>query len=239
MSSVTEVRVSEPLVSVGTRVSWGALLAGAVVALAIYSVLTMLGVAIGFTVSDRVETDQLGIGAAIWTFVSLLIAMFFGGWVSTRCTAGELATEAMLYGVIVWAITSTLLIPLTAAGVAIGGGTALADRRLISNDENVNMMPAMVNASRIGQKNDASADSSSTRSDRSDASATSSRETNRDSDRSHMTQRDRENARTATWWAFAGTLLSLLAAVGGALVGPHVVITHRKYVTPRRVATTS
>ena len=127
MSTITEIKVPEPLVSVHSRVSWGALLAGSVVAIAVYSLLTMLGIAVGFSVSDR-----LGTGAAVWSFVTLLLAMFVGGWVATRCTAGELRSEAVLYGIIVWGITSTLLIPLTAAGVGLGSGTALAERGLTS-----------------------------------------------------------------------------------------------------------
>ena len=102
MSTITEIKVPEPLISVQSRVSWGALLAGSVVAIAIYSLLTMLGIAVGFSVSDRLDADQLGTGAAVWAFVTLLIGMFFGGWVATRCTAGELRTEAILYGIIVW-----------------------------------------------------------------------------------------------------------------------------------------
>ena len=50
---IDEVRIPEPLWSVGSRVSWGALVAGGVVALAIYILLSLLGVALGVTVSDR------------------------------------------------------------------------------------------------------------------------------------------------------------------------------------------
>ncbi|HEY2759477.1 MAG TPA: hypothetical protein VGI75_02000 [Pirellulales bacterium] len=292
-STITEVRVPEPLVSVQSRVSWGALLAGSVVAIAIYSLLTMLGIAVGFSVSDRLDVDQLGAGAAVWTFVTLLVGMFFGGWVATRCTAGELRSEAILYGIIVWGITSTLLIPLTAAGVGLGSGTALADRGVASLKNS--SIPPMLNgarftgeraAERVGDRikearsgsdsrssddrsssntsdrsRSDSADNSSDRGDRSAQSTSDSDTSDRaSSDRSSSDRtsadrnsddrdsRDRESDRSArsstsvrdhlkaaSWWTFAGTLASMLSAIFGALLGPHVVITHRKYVTPRPV----
>src|SRR5215203_1578169 len=97
----------QPLGAVQSRVSWSALLAGAAVGVAIYAVLGLLGVAVGLTIADQTDADNLGIGAGIWAFVSLLIAMFFAGWVTTQCTIGETRTEAILYGIVVWAITAS------------------------------------------------------------------------------------------------------------------------------------
>lgn len=255
MSTITEVEVSEPLFSVQTRVSWGALLAGAVVAIASYSLLTMLGIAIGLTLSDRYDPEQLGLAGAIWTFATLLVAMFFGGWVATRCTAGELRTEAILYGIVVWGITSTLLIPLTAAGIGLGSGTMLADRGIEMMKNSA--VPPMVNAARIAidknssesrrdengsaarsenststrdQDRTQNADTSSSTSDQSTASADNNDRANtaNDSNRSSRpTGRVRDRLITASWWSFAGTFVSMLSAIFGALLGPHVVITHR------------
>jgi hypothetical protein len=268
MSTITEIKVPEPLVSVQTRVSWGALLAGAVVAIAGYSLLTMLGIAVGFTLSDQYDAEQLGTGAAVWTFASLLISMFFGGWVATRCTAGELRTEAVLYGIVVWGITSTLLIPLTAAGVGLGSGTVLADRGIAKVNDSV--VPPMVNATRLavdkmsnasrrdnnssasrqdetaGSRSDNTSSLDDQQSQTSESSSTneSTDSSNRntqgnqstDSNRSAQTSaRVREHLKTVSWWTFAGTFASMLAAIFGALLGPHVVITHHKNVTARPV----
>ena len=143
VTEIDEVRVKEPLWSVQSRVSWGALVAGAVVGIALYMLLTMLGIALGMTFSERYDAEQLGTAAAYWTFASLLISMFFGGWVSTRCTAGEFRSEAALYGMIVWAITSALLVPMTALGVGTGVGTVLADRGIAKAKNTI--VPAVVN----------------------------------------------------------------------------------------------
>ncbi|MHC5544549.1 hypothetical protein ACYOEI_40480, partial [Singulisphaera rosea] len=68
------------LLSVRSRVSWGAIAAGAMIALSIYIILSMLGVALGIEAAVRGADTRLGAGAAIYSIVSLLLAMFFGGW---------------------------------------------------------------------------------------------------------------------------------------------------------------
>jgi len=76
-------------------------------------------VAIGITISDRLNAEQLGTAASLWTYVTLLLAMFFGGWISTRFTVGEFRNEAILYGLIVWGVTSCVLIPLSLVGIGL------------------------------------------------------------------------------------------------------------------------
>src|SRR5262249_38215860 len=88
------------LVGVRSRVSWGAIAAGAMVSLTIYIVLTMVGVALGIELAVRGTGDQFGAGAAIYSIVVLLLAMFFGGWATSRLAVGESKLEAVLYGLI-------------------------------------------------------------------------------------------------------------------------------------------
>ena len=89
--------------------------------------------------------------AAFYTFAALMVCMFVGGWVSTRCTAGEFRSEAVLYGVIVWAITSSLLIPLTAIGVGTGVSTVLAAHGIAKVKTEV--LPAVANAKDMAKQN--------------------------------------------------------------------------------------
>ena len=51
-------------------------------ALAVYLVLTLLGVALGLSVSDRVRPENLQTGGAIWAILTTVIALFAGGWVT-------------------------------------------------------------------------------------------------------------------------------------------------------------
>ena len=172
--------------SVRSRISWGAIVAGAAVAVAIYAPLMALGVAVGMSVSDDVNTRTLGTSAGVWGFISLLIALFAGGWVTTQVTTGESRTEAILYGVVLWATTSVLLIWITANGARAGIDAALAVQSMTG-----------------GNQSTATADTGQTSDERQDA-----------------IERAREAGKEGSWWAFAGMLLSMVAAIGGALVGP-------------------
>ena len=110
------------LLAVRSRVSWGALAAGAMIAAAIYFVLTLIGIALGMEVAARGATQNLSMGAAIYAIVTLLIAMFFGGWATSRLAVGESKTEAVLYGIILWGTLFLGLIWLFSVGVRTGFG---------------------------------------------------------------------------------------------------------------------
>lgn len=198
MATVLEVTTGSDVApgSVRSRISWGAILAGVAVAVAIYSLLSMLGIAVGFTVSDEVDRSTLGTGAGVWAFIALLIALFVGGWVTTQCTSGETRTEAVLYGVVLWATTSVVLLWLTTMGLRTG-----------------------LDAVRTA---------------RSAASVSADRSTETFAGASEREQRQamerlRDQGRESSWWAFAGTLASMLAAIGGALVGPYEFTIRREY----------
>src|SRR5687768_6249628 len=85
---------------VRSRISWGAVMAGAVVAVAMYVLLIVAGVALGVTVADRVTNQSLGIGAGIWSTISMLLSLFAGGYIASRISVGENQSEAAVYGII-------------------------------------------------------------------------------------------------------------------------------------------
>ena len=113
------------LLSVRSRVSWGAIAAGAMVALAIYVLLTLLGLALGIEAAVRRADVPLGPGAALWAILALLVAMFFGGWATSRLAVGETKLEAILYGVILWGVLFAGMIWLVGAGVRVGFGAVV------------------------------------------------------------------------------------------------------------------
>ena len=110
------------LLAVRSRVSWPAIAAGAMIATAIYFVLTLFGVALGIEVAVRGATTHLGAGAAIYSILTLLLAMFFGGWATSRLAVGESKLEAVLYGVILWGTLFLGLVWLFSAGIRTGFG---------------------------------------------------------------------------------------------------------------------
>ncbi|WZO95864.1 hypothetical protein EP7_002834 [Isosphaeraceae bacterium EP7] len=112
------------VLSVRSRVSWGAISAGAMVALAIYFVLTLLGVALGLEGAVRGQPN-LGFGAALYSIITLLVAMFMGGWAVSRLAVGESKLEAILYGVILWGVLFMGMFWLVSVGVRVGFGALL------------------------------------------------------------------------------------------------------------------
>jgi hypothetical protein len=114
---------AEDILPVRSRVSWGALLAGAMVAIAVLVLLTVLGAACELSVYNRSSARQLEVGGAIWAVVSTLIALFVGGYVTSQLAVGENRTEAAIYGVILWGVLFTLLLTLATSGTQIGVST--------------------------------------------------------------------------------------------------------------------
>lgn len=110
------------LLAVRSRVSWPAIAAGAMIATAVYFVLTLFGIALGFEVAVRGATAHLGAGAAIYSVLTLLLAMFFGGWATSRLAVGESKLEAVLYGVILWGVLFLGIVWLFSAGIRTGFG---------------------------------------------------------------------------------------------------------------------
>jgi hypothetical protein len=93
-------------------------------ALGLYFLLTILGAAVGLSISDRVNPGSLQTGAVVWACLVTCVALFVGGLVTSLFTVGENKVEAVLYGVIMWALLFALLLALGAAGVR-GGFNAM------------------------------------------------------------------------------------------------------------------
>jgi MFS family permease len=88
---------------------WTAVFAGAVVAIALWVVLQLIGMGAGLAAVDLDDSGSLrnvGVGTTVWSVLAPLIALFVGGLV-----AGRLATTfdhkvAVGHGVVTWAIAS-------------------------------------------------------------------------------------------------------------------------------------
>ncbi len=108
------------------RISWGAIFAGAVVALVIQLMLNLLGLSIGLGAIDP-ATEQyplsgIGTGAGIWLVISGLIALFAGGWTAGRLAGLPQRTDGVLHGFVAWAVTTFVTLYLVSSGV----GTVLS-----------------------------------------------------------------------------------------------------------------
>jgi hypothetical protein len=104
----------------GMKVSWGGVFAGVLVAMGVSMLLAALGLAIGISAVEPGETDPgtIGIGAAIWGGVQLLIALFVGGLVATRVGAIIDRTTGFFEGMLVWVVSLILMAYLAGSGIA-------------------------------------------------------------------------------------------------------------------------
>lgn len=107
----------------GFRLSWGAIFAGLLVAISLQLVLTLAGAAIGLAAWDPNSGKALGIGAALWALLSILVSLYIGG-----ATAGWLAgvltrPVGMMHGVLVWALSTLVTTWLVTSGVTALAGT--------------------------------------------------------------------------------------------------------------------
>jgi hypothetical protein len=193
---------AEDLVSVGSRISWGAIFAGALLALALYFLLTVLGGAVGLTVNERVEPSKLRLAAVLWTVVTISAALFVGGLVTSLFTVGENPREAVIYGIIMWALLFGMLLALGAAGVRAGSSMvawAQAGRPEAAAGWEDAARNAGVPAEQIEQW----------------------RKTARDRTGGEPVSEAalQETATRLAWYTFGGTWLSMLAAALGAWIG--------------------
>lgn len=114
--------------ALGTRVSWSGIFGGVVVGIGVLLLLTALGLAIGISSVDPNDADAgtIGRGTAIWTGVSLLLALFIGGWSAARMSMLWDRTAALFQGTLVWALFMVLVLWLAASGISLVAGQTFA-----------------------------------------------------------------------------------------------------------------
>lgn len=110
-----------------SRIRWGAIFAGTLVALVTMVVLNLLGAGIGFaSINPTVEANPfsgLGTGAIIWYVVSSLISLFAGGFVAGRMSGFPKASNAGMHGLLSWTLFTIVSLYLftTAMGRVVSG----------------------------------------------------------------------------------------------------------------------
>lgn len=236
------------LLSVKSRVSWAAIAAGAMIALAVYFLLTLLGIAIGLEVAVRQRVD-IGVGAALYSIVSLLISMFFGGWATSRLAVGESKLEAVLYGVILWGVLFVGMFWLIGMGVRVGfaammglasGAVEVVDSQMTtssSSDDSSASLIQRYNSELGGQKfvdDLAKMGVERERAERVEAlikdklNAIRTEKTTipdqakaivNDPDVRQTAAQVAEGTRQASWYTLGGVILSMLTVIVGSLAG--------------------
>jgi hypothetical protein len=246
MAETTRLSATD-VMPVRSRVSWGAIAAGAMVALAIYFVLTLLGIAVGLEVAVRRDVS-LGAVAALYSIFALLVSMFFGGWAVSRLAVGESKLEAVLYGIILWGVLFVGMFWLIGMGVRVGFGAMMGmasgavtvvaeDEQPASSANVVNTLTQRYNSELGGQKFVDDLKKLGVDEDHAkrvqemvkqrvdsvrDASVPVTEQARRlatDPEVQHAAQLAIDRTRQATWYSLIGVIVSMATVILGSLVG--------------------
>jgi hypothetical protein len=139
------------------RLSWGAILAGAIIVLAVQLLLSLLGAGIGLSMIDPAQggtptAQSFGLGAGIWWVLSYVLALVAGGYVAARLAASTVPLDGMLQGIVTWAVALmvTAYLLTSAVGGIIGGAFGVVGSTLSASGETIkNAAPQVAQAAGV------------------------------------------------------------------------------------------
>jgi len=110
------------------QISWSAVFAGVVTALAMHIVLNLLGLGVGAAAldpagGDNPDAETFSGVAALWWTVSGLLASLLGGYVAGRTCGSPKESTAGFHGIASWATTTLVIFVMitSSAGSVVGG----------------------------------------------------------------------------------------------------------------------
>lgn len=111
------------------RISWGAIIAGALLALAIQFMLGLLGLGIGLATIDpngaeSFDANTFASVGGLWTVAVVLIGLFVGAYAAGRLAGISSKTDAILHGIVTWATSTLLVVFLLTSGASAVLGAA-------------------------------------------------------------------------------------------------------------------
>ena len=211
MTNDTPVQ-AEDVIPVRSRISWAAVVAGSLLALATFFLLNLLGSAIGLSINDNVSGRSLAIGAVVWAVLATAAALFLGGFIASQLTTGENKVEGILYGLLTWALVFGMMMFL-AAQATRAGLTAMVGMANAS----ANAQTATGNTVDQNLRNMGVPENEIERVKNSIPNFT--QRANEAANNPENQRQLEENATRAAWYSFLGTLISMIAAALGGYIG--------------------
>jgi hypothetical protein len=89
-----------------SRISWGAVIAGAVVAMATTLMLSLIGVSFGG--ASYTMDAGASFGPGLWEIISLALGMALGGYVAARLCGTHSHLDGELHGITMWALATLI-----------------------------------------------------------------------------------------------------------------------------------
>lgn len=210
---------------------WTAVFAGLVVGIATNLFLMLLGAAAGLAVFDIGENSPAGIplAAAIWNALCMVVSSFFGGYVAARTAGMRRASDGILHGVVAWGatmlISAFVVTSVTSATLSsMFGGASNAAANTGTNGQTAAEVARNIGAGDRQEAIDLLRDRLNLSSDQASqlvdqALILSGREGSASPQARATAQEALRTASLASGWLSAAILLSLLAAMGGGVIG--------------------
>ena len=100
---------------VAKRISWAAVIAAVIMALALQLVLNMIGAGFGFSAIDPLQGETpsamtFSIAAGIWMIVSSIFALFTGGWLASYLAGVTRDEDGTLHGLVTWGLSTVFVV---------------------------------------------------------------------------------------------------------------------------------
>lgn len=181
-------------------ISWGAVFAGVVVAVALGALLNMLGLAIGATVAnpwtmDSGDAKALTLGGGLWLAFSSAVALQVGAFIAARAAKYPDHHKGLFQGLAVWGVAFVLAFAGigSSVGGVLHGGDAAATAYVAAADDA---------SGADGKVSDADAKAAAEQA----ANATAS----------------------LAWWGVATMVLGAVGAIAGGRLGARHPVWHRR-----------
>ncbi|RIY01952.1 PhnA-like protein [Aureimonas flava] len=105
------------------RISWGAIIAGTILALVFQIMLALLGLGIGLATLDPQGGDNptlasFGSASGIWAVLTILIATFLGAYAAARFAGSASKRDGALHGITTWATATLVAVYLLTSGAS-------------------------------------------------------------------------------------------------------------------------
>jgi hypothetical protein len=102
-------------VLVAKRISWAAVIAGAILALALQLVLNMIGAGFGFSAIDPLQGETpsattFSIAGGIWMVMSGMFGLFAGGWLASYLAGVTRDEDGTLHGLVTWGLCTLFVV---------------------------------------------------------------------------------------------------------------------------------
>ncbi|SAL86756.1 hypothetical protein AWB74_07834 [Caballeronia arvi] len=122
------------------RLSWGSIIAGVILSMIVYLIMSVLGTAIGASLlSPMSKPDPLhgfGFGSGVWVIVTTVLAVFVGSYYAGRCAP----VLGWLHGLLSWAVMTLLVVygmtSMITGAVSTAGSVAAATAQVSATAAN-------------------------------------------------------------------------------------------------------